>query len=192
MESAAATSSQKSKILPVVLLSTIPLNLWNGKNDRGNSKANIKNYRTQPYSLLTSERTSCSNCNKHTGNQKTSTNCETTSSASSVFSSAIKVSSMFQSPMLILPIVPAKSSSAAASTASSVSKALPNIIYNNQQQQYQQQQPLSVYHHAKRVADETNNRVRICAKNTIKIYKERKEIFYEQKIFFFLHAFIIC
>jgi hypothetical protein len=154
MESTLATatsSSSKSKILPVVLLSTIPLNLWNGKDG---SKVNTsRNHRTQPY-----ERTSCSNCNKQTGNQQTTTSCESASSASSsVFSSAIKVSSMFQSPMLILPIVPAKTNSSSSSSASTAAamqaKVLPNIIYNHQQQH--QQQPLSVYH-----ASETANRVR--------------------------------
>lgn len=132
------SSSPKSKILPVVLLSAFPLNLWNGKE-----KVNIKK-RTQPY-----ERTSCTNCNKQTSNQQpmnTGTNIvpSSTTKTETSFSSAIKVSSMFQSPMLILPILPTK-------TAAVQAKSLPNI-YNNQQQQ-----PFSTIYHAKKVlADETS------------------------------------
>lgn len=135
------SSSPKSKILPVVLLSAFPLNLWNGKE-----KVNIKK-RTQPY-----ERTSCTNCNKQTSNQQPM-NTETTlpsstTKAETSFSSAIKVSSMFQSPMLILPILPTK-------TAAVQAKSLPNI-YNNQQQQ-----PFSTIYHAKKVEANETSRVRI-------------------------------
>ena len=138
------SSSPKSKILPVVLLSAFPLNLWNGKE-----KVNIKK-RTQPY-----ERTSCTNCNKQTSNQQP-TNIGTTNSVPSSttktetsFSSAIKVSSMFQSPMFILPILPTK-------TAAVQAKSLPNI-YNNQHQQ----QPFSTIYHAKKVGADETSRVRI-------------------------------
>lgn len=149
------SSSPKSKILPVVLLSAFPLNLWNGKE-----KVNIKK-RTQPY-----ERTSCTNCNKQTSNQQP-TNTGTTrvpsSTTESSFSSAIKVSSMFQSPMLILPILPTK-------TAAVQAKSLPNI-YNNQQQQ-----PFSTIYHAKNVVADETSRVRI--------RRDFFSFFYEQKNFF--------
>lgn len=129
------TSSAKSKILPVVLLSAIPLNLWNGKE-----KVNIKK-RTQPY-----ERTSCTNCNKQTGNQQSTNTIVASSEQTSNYSSAIKVSNMFQSPMFILPILSTKSAAMQA-------KSLPNI-FNNQQQQ------LSTIYHAKKMVADESNRVR--------------------------------
>jgi hypothetical protein len=157
------SSSPKSKILPVVLLSAFPLNLWNGKE-----KVNIKK-RTQPY-----ERTSCTNCNKQTSNQQP-TNTGTTRVPSSTtetsFSSAIKVSSMFQSPMLILPILPTK-------TAAVQAKSLPNI-YNNQQQQ---QQPFSTIYHAKKVVADETSRVRIRRDFFLSFFYEHTTSFLQTQI----------
>lgn len=137
--STTSSSSSKSKILPVVLLSAIPLNLWNGKE-----KVNIKK-RTQPY-----ERTSCTNCNKQTSNQQSlsAEKAVASTTTDTILSSAIKVSSMFQSPMFVLPILPTKT---AVQT-----KSLPNISNN------QQQQLFSTIYHVKKgaVANETS-RVRI-------------------------------
>lgn len=148
------TSSTKSKILPVVLLSAIPLNLWNGKE-----KVNIKN-RTQPY-----ERTSCTNCNRQTSNQQSTSTRTTQASTETSYSSAIKVSSMFQSPMLILPILPTTNAAVQA-------KSLPNIFSN--------QQPFSTIYHAKKmVADETS-RVRT---------NEQEEIFFS---YFLMRRSILC
>lgn len=132
------SSSPKSKILPVVFLSAFPLNLWDAKE-----KVNKKK-RTQPY-----KRTSCTNCNKHTSNQQpTNIVPSLTTKAETSFSSTIKVSSMFQSPMLILPILPTK-------TAAVQDKSLPNVCNN------QQQQPFSTIYHANKVLADKTSLVRI-------------------------------
>lgn len=137
MDRASSAVNSKPKILPVVLLSSIPLRLVSGggggKEER---KTNTRQQnRTQPYTAIEndnqrslSERsTSCSNCNKQTGNQSSSRGSGT-------------LADMFQSPMLILPIV---------STKSAISK-FHSSVYGSQQQHHQ-----PVYYAAKK-ADEAN------------------------------------
>lgn len=114
---------------------TIPINFFSGKVDTS-AKANIKSNRTQPYTLVDSqrstERKSCSNCNNQQSSNQTTTRGEQTTAN-------LKLSNMYNgSPMLILPFVSAK-------PGQIQQKALPNL-YNQHQ--------LSVYHpHAKKVED---------------------------------------
>lgn len=126
----------KPKILPVVLLSSIPLRLVSGggggKEER---KTNTRQNRTQPYPTfendnqrsLSGRSTSCSNCNKQANNQF---------SSSSKGSEAL--AGMIQSPMFILPIVSAKATK------------IHSNVYGNQQHHHQ-----PVYYAAKK-ADEAN------------------------------------
>lgn len=143
MERASSTVTSKPKILPVVLLSSIPLKLFSSGKEKRYGKLNIRLNRTQPYEAdnqrSLSERTSCSNCNKQTNNQ-----------SSSISSTIQAVSSMIQSPMLILPIV------SAATTKSAISQAkIHSNVYCNHQHQQQQQLHQPVYFAAKKV-DELN------------------------------------
>lgn len=143
MERASSTVTSKPKILPVVLLSSIPLKLFSSGKEKRYGKVNIRLNRTQPYEAdnqrSLSERTSCSNCNKQTNNQ-----------SSSISSTIQAVSSMIQSPMLILPIV------SAATTKSAISQAkIHSNVYCNHQHQQQQQLHQPVYFAAKKV-DELN------------------------------------
>lgn len=143
MERASSTVTSKPKILPVVLLSSIPLKLFGSGKEKRYGKVNIRLNRTQPYEAdnqrSLSERTSCSNCNKQTNNQ-----------SSSISSTIQAVSSMIQSPMLILPIV------SAATTKSAISQAkIHSNVYCNHQHQQQQQLHQPVYFAAKKV-DELN------------------------------------
>lgn len=137
------TTSKPKVTIPLVAAipipyTTIPINFFNGKIDRG-VKTNIKSNRTQPYSNVdsqrSSERKSCSTCNSQ---QTTTTHYQTTASGEQ--SANIKVSNMYNgSPMLLLPFVPTKPPSQIQQ------KALPNL-YN--------QHPLSLYHpHAKKSDD---------------------------------------
>lgn len=128
MERASSAVISKPKILPVVLLSSIPLRLVSGGGGgREERKINLRQ-RTQPYTndnqrSLSERSTACSNCNKQTSNQ--SKDSET-------------LAGMIQSPMLILPIVSSKSTK------------LHSTLYGNQQQHHQ-----PVYYAAKK-ADESN------------------------------------
>lgn len=148
----------KPKILPVVLLSSIPLKLL--KNERI-GKVNIRqNHRTQPYSTdnqrSLNERTSCSNCNKQTNNQSSSTSIADENRGTSLSSSIQTVSSMIQSPMLILPIVTATTSNKSASSQAKIR----SNVYCNHQQQLLHQQPVffasSTAAIAKKKANESN------------------------------------
>lgn len=136
MEKASSTVISKPNILPVVLVSSIPLKFLSSGKEKSHGKVNIRLNRTQPYvadnQRSSSERTPCS-CNKQTNNQ-------------SISSTIQAVSSMIQSPMLILPIV----SAATTKSASSQAKILSNVYCNHQQQLHQ-----PVYFAAKKV-DELN------------------------------------
>lgn len=133
MERASSAVISKPKILPVVLLSSIPLRLVNGggKEER---KINIRQNRTQPYEndnhrSLSERGTACSNCNKQTSNQSSSSKGSET------------LAGMFQSPMFILPIV---------STKSAISQAkIHSNVYGSQHHQ-------PVFYSAKK-ADESSN-----------------------------------
>lgn len=111
MEKASSAVISKPKILPVVLLSSIPLRLVKG----GREKINLRQNRTQPYTndnqrSLSERSTACSNCNKQTNNQSSSSKGSET------------LAGMIQSPMLILPIVSSK---------------IHSNFYGNQQQHHQ-------------------------------------------------------
>lgn len=127
MEKASSAVISKPKILPVVLLSSIPLRLVKG--GREERKINLRQNRTQPYTndnqrSLSERSTACSNCNKQTNNQSSSKGSET-------------LAGMIQSPMLILPIVSSK---------------IHSNVYGNQQQHHQ-----PVYYTAKKAVDESNS-----------------------------------
>lgn len=173
MERASSTviSKPNQKILPVVLLSSIPLKLLSSGKEKRHGKVNIRLNRTQPYDdnqRSLSERTSCSNCNKQTNNQS--------SSISSTIQQA--VSSMIQSPMLILPIV------SAATTKSGISQAkIHSNVYCNHQQQLHQ----PVYFAAKK-ADELN----ICRVREISCsFKHTNYNFFSSSCYTPWHCFIL-
>jgi hypothetical protein len=131
MERASTAVISKPKILPVVLLSSIPLRLVSGGGGREERKINLRQNRTQPYTSdnqrsLSERSTACSNCNKQTNNQSSSSKGSET------------LAGMIQSPMFILPIVSSKSTK------------IHSNVYGNQQQHHQ-----PVYYAAKK-ADESN------------------------------------
>lgn len=139
------TTSKPKVTIPLVAAipipyATIPINFFSGKIE-ASAKTNIKSNRTQPYSVIDSQRSgdrkSCSNCNNQQTHNQTARGEQTTAS--------IKVSSMYngqQCPMLILPFVSAK-------PGQIHQKALPNL-YN--------QHPLSLQQnwHAKKSEDESS------------------------------------
>lgn len=140
------TTSNYKVAIPLVAAipiqcSSIPINIFNGKVKTG-LKIHIKSKQTLPYSLLL-------NGKPTDRNKKPCTNCSSqrirnlTTSGKQI-SSDLTVSNMYNSPMLILPFVAAKS------TSQIQQKALPSM-YNP---------PASLYHqHVKNSEDTNRNRV---------------------------------
>lgn len=167
MERASSAVNLKPKILPIVLLSSIPIRLVNGAGGKEERKKNIRQNRTQPYTTIVndnqrslSERnTSCSNCNKQTNNQSSSSKGSNT------------LAGMLQSPMLILPIL---------STKSAISQAkIHSNVYCNQQQHHK-----TVYYSAAKKEEESNGgscRVR-----------EISCSFWAHKLYFFSLLLLVC
>jgi hypothetical protein len=161
MERASSAAISKPKIVPVVLFSTIPLKLLSAdssKIEERNGKVNTRHNRKRPYEhdeadnecSLSNERTSCSNCNKQTNNQSSFVSSTSGGGGDSGKKKEAKtaISSMIQSPMLILPIV-----------TSAPNKSTQVNVFCSQQQQQQKQQQLHhpvVYFAAKKAVDESN------------------------------------